>query len=110
MFLVIFIFLQYSPVKCSGSEVTVILTEPGVMPGDDWVVEVLDSALHTLEDFTICGRVKNYKFKRSSNASVWESILTTDKENYLQISIPLECEHKYVGCTDNYKYYLGKPY
>ena len=102
MFLLSLTLLQYLTVKCSGSALTVIMTEPGVMPGDDWTVELLDSALDTLDDFTICGRVKNYKFKRSSNATVWESILSTDEESYLLISVPMECENKYIGCTDNY--------
>ena len=108
MFLLSLTLLQYLTVKCSGSALTVIMTEPGVMPGDDWTVELLDSALDNLDDFTICGRVKNYKFKRSSNATVWESILSTEKESYLLISVPMECENKYIGCTDNYRYYLGK--
>ena len=108
MLLLLFILQQLLSGNCCGSTVSVVMTAPGQLPADDWHVELQDSQLDIYHDFTVCGRVKNYKFRRSSDTSVWETILATDQENYLSISIPIDCENKYVGCTENYKYYLGK--
>ena len=108
MLLFFFILLKCLASRCSESDLMVILSEPNVQPHDDWVVEILDSALNNYEEFTICGRVKNYNFKRSSNTSVWETILATDAAQYLLVAIAIDCEDIYNACTNHYKHYIGK--
>ena len=110
MLLFFFILLKCLASRCSESDLMVILSEPNVQPHDDWVVEILDSALNNYEEFTICGRVKNYNFKRSSNTSVWETILATDAAQYLLVAIAIDCEDIYNACTNHYKHYIGKTY
>ena len=109
MLFFLLIFLLKCPASlCSESDLGVILSEPTVRPLDHWRVEVLDSALNHYEEFTICGRVKNYNFKRSSSSSVWETILASDDAQYLHVFIAIDCEDIYNACTNHYKHYIGK--
>ena len=105
-----FILLKCLASHCSKSDLRVILSDPKVQPLDDWGVEILDSALNNYEEFTICGRVKNYNFKRASNTSVWETILATDADKYLLVFIAIDCEDIYNACTNHYKHYIGKTF
>ena len=102
-----FLLLESLASHCSEPYLKVILTEPNVRPLDEWGVEILDSALNNYEEFTICGRVKNYHFKRSSN-NVWQRILATDDAMYLLVAIAIDCEDIYNACTNHYKHYIGK--
>ena len=108
MIFLFFILLKCLASHCSQSDLRVILSEPKVQPQDDWGVEIQDSALNNYEEFTICGRVKNYNFKRASNTSVWETILSTDVDKYLLVFIAIDCEDIYNACTNHYKHYIGK--
>ena len=110
MLFLFFILLKCLSSRCSESDLRVILSEPEVQPEDNWGVEILDSALNNYEEFTICGRVKNYNFKRSSNTSVWETILTADVNQYLLVFLAIDCEDIYNACTNHYKHYIGKIY
>ena len=107
MLFLFFLLLKCLASRCSESDLRVILTEPDIRPQDDWGVEILDSALDNYEEFTICGRVKNYHFKRSSN-SVWQTILATDDAMYLQVAMAIDCEDIYNACTNHYKHYIGE--
>ena len=107
------LFLFFILLKCLDShcsDLRVILSEPKVQPQDYWGVEILDSALNNYEEFTICGRVKNYNFKRSSSSSVWETILASDDAQYLHVFLAIDCEDIYNACTNHYKHYIGKTY
>ena len=110
MLFLFFILLKCLASHCSEPDLRVILSEPSIQPHDDWLVEILDSALNNYKEFTICGRVKNYNFKRSSNTSVWETILATDVSHYLLVAIAIDCEDVYNACTNHYKHYIGKTY
>ena len=70
-------------------------------------VEILDSALNNYEEFTICGRVMNYNFKRSSS-TVWHRIVSSDDSMYLLVALAIDCEDIYNACTNHYKHYIGK--
>lgn len=107
MLFLFFILLKCLASCCSQSDLRVIMSDPNIKPGGDWGVEIVDSALNNYEEFTICGRVKNYNFKRSSNTSVFETILATDVVQYLLVALALECENIYKACTDHYKHYFG---
>ena len=107
MIFLFFILLRCLASRCSEPDLRVILTDPDSLPQDDGGVEVLDSALNNYEEFTICGRVKNYHFKRSSN-NVWQRILATDDAMYLLVAIAIDCEDIYNACTNHYKHYIGK--
>ena len=107
MLFLFFILLRCLASHCSQSDLRVIMSEPNIKPGGDWGVEIVDSALNSYEEFTICGRVKNYNFKRSSNTSVFETILTTDVMQYLLVARALDCEDIYKACTDHFKHYFG---
>ena len=102
-----FLLLESLASHCSEPYLKVILTEPNVRPLDEWGVEILDSALNNYEDFTICGRVMNYNFKRSSS-TVWHRIVSTDDSMYLLVALAIDCEDIYNACTNHYKHYIGK--
>ena len=86
------------------------------------VVEILNSSIHELDQFTICGRFLTSSFSTSSN--VWQTILfkvfiyhikvlsanqrVQVDMYFLAILTATSCDHFYEGCTKYYKDKLGK--
>ena len=86
------------------------------------VVEILNSSIHELDQFTICGRFLTSSFSTSSH--VWQTILfkvfiyhikvlsanqrVQVDMYFLAILTATSCDHFYEGCTKYYKDKLGK--
>ena len=85
-------------------------------------LEILNSSIHELDQFTICGRFLTSSFTTSSH--VWQNILfkvfmsqinllcanqgVQVDMYFLAILTATSCDHFYEGCTKYYKDKLGK--
>ena len=88
------------------------------------VVEILNSSIHDLDQFTICGRFLTRSYTTSSH--VWQNILFKVFMSqikllcanqrlqvdmyFLAILTATSCDHFYKGCTKNYKDKIGTLY
>ena len=101
--LVIFVVLVFTH---HISSIKVLKLSSSVTPEDNVKVEIRDSSIDKLDQFSICGRFRTPYLPVMKNKM--QTLMYRKKLWLLNRLDMVSCEERYPGCTDYYKRAIGK--
>ena len=99
LFLVLVLTPQISSIK-------VLKLDSSTKPEDNVKVEIKDSSIDKLDQFSICGRFRTPHLPAMKNKM--QTLLYRSKLWFLNRLNMVNCEERYPGCTDYYKRATGE--
>ena len=87
------------------SSIKVLKLSSNIRPEDNVKVEIKDSSVHKLDQFSICGRFRTPYLPGMKNR--FQTLLYRGKLWLLNRIDMVSCEERYLGCTDYYKRAIG---
>ena len=104
MFWTLFLFSVFALARLSS--IKVLKLNSSIRPEDNVKVEIQDSSIDKLDQFSICGRFRTPQLPAMENKM--QTLLYRSKLWFLNMLDMVSCEERYSGCTDYYKRAIGK--
>ena len=104
-FWTLLLFSVFALTHCISS-IKVLKLDSSIRPEDNVKVEIQDSSIDKLDQFSICGRFRTPQLPGMKNKM--QTLLYKSKLWFLNRLDMVSCEERYSGCTAYYKRAIGK--